>query len=967
MSTKELFWQFRILVILTWLSSPMLGLLFLGYSHILSPEALGALIGSPLTLLFIVATSLIAGVYFHRLASSIEQYLQQPGGSDEASVASRLRSFPYEFWIGYLLCAMAFPALALFVLYQDEILTALPSDWLRYFWSLFSVSLLVGLPVFFRLIDLFGHVAKKLPEAGIQVSVAVKVIAIGIVYPLLVATLIMQYFWAQSGRFNTESFMLWVLLALLIIISGLIFLRSFKQSLAPLRQVIDGPDAIDAQMLTRLVARSTDELGLLAGRLHDYHQIRSQTLVALENSKTELNNILQNMQDTYFRTDATGHITRISTSISRICGYRYDECIGKKMRDRPLGPKVYDLLMEECDLNGGMVHNFESQIERKDGSFGWILANAQYYFDGQGQFAGLEGTLRDITQLKLTEEAMFQEKERLLVTLQSIGDGVVSTDVNGIVDYLNPIAEHLLGCSQQQARGRYYQSVISLVDDATGESLQDLVKLCLEDESSHVHAKEGLLKNPGGDEYNISITVSPMRDSSAHVIGAVLVLHDVTEMMGLARRLSHQAKHDMLTGLVNRREFESRLERALKQAKADEGDHVLMFMDLDKFKIVNDTCGHRAGDALLEQLSNLMQSLVREHDVLGRLGGDEFGLLLENCPIDKARYIAGELLDNIKAFRFNWEDKQFEVGISIGMVPVTAESGHTADLLSAADTACYVAKDQGGHRTHEDIGDNGPVARYKDESAWVHRITEAFESQRFRLYCQGIASTQAIKSEISHYEILLRLVDEFGRVISPMAYFPAAERYNLMPTIDRWVIRNTLKRLRMAQGDKLFPPINVAINLSGQSLCDDDFLNFVIKQFQTTGVPYESVCFEITETAAIGNMRRATEFISTFRSFGCRFALDDFGSGLSSFAYLKNLKVDYLKLDGSYVIDMVYNPLDRAMVESVNQIGHVMGLKTIAEYVETEETVAELIKLKVDYVQGNAIDVPHPLDKILFQ
>lgn len=951
---------------LAWLLSPVLGLLFLGYSHILPGQVLGDLLSSPQLPLFVAVSSVLAGLYFHRLIGPIEGHLLGDGSSDAALAAARLKSFPYEFWAAFLLTALVFPALLLLLLFQKELLTAMPLEWLRYYWTLLSVALLVGLPVFFRLGDLLGDVSQQLPPEGIQFSISLKIMAISILLPLLVGSLVIQYFWAQTGLFSLEVFMFWVLLALLVLLGGLVYLRSFKQSLAPLRALIDRPGSIEVTMLNHLRGRSGDDLGLLAAKLQEYHGSRSQALDSLESAKMELEGILQQMQDCYFRTDAKGYLQRLSSSIVRISGYRYDECIGKRMRERPLGPRLYDRLMEECELNGGTVENFESVLLRKDGGRGWVLASAQYYFDEQGHFAGLEGTLKDITQIKQTEKAVYEEKERLYTTLQSIGDGVISTDMNGIIDYLNPYAEQLLGCNAAQARGRYFRRVITL-DEGNGHSLEELFQRCVSETGPEcLCSKEAVLINPAGERFDISISLSAMHEERTGTSGVVLVLHDVTEMTGLARRLTHQAKHDMLTGLINRREFEARLERALAQAKAGEGSHVLLYMDLDKFKIVNDTSGHRAGDALLEQLAGVMQGLVREHDVLGRLGGDEFGLLLENCPLDKARHIAGDFLREIRDFRFIWENKSYEVGISIGMVPISRESGPLADILSAADTACYIAKDEGGQRIHVDEGDSGLVARYKDESAWVHRITEAFESQRFRLYCQGIASTEADKKDMSHYEILLRLVDEFGRVISPMAYFPAAERYNLMPTIDRWVIRNTLKRLRMAQGDKLFPPINCAINLSGQSLCDDEFLDYVLKQFQSSEIPYESICFEITETAAISNMRRATEFIATLRNFGCHFALDDFGSGLSSFAYLKNLQVDYLKLDGSYVIDMVYNPLDRAMVESINQIGHVMGLKTIAEYVETDALASELSKLKVDYLQGNAIDMPQPLDKVLF-
>ncbi|MCK9531066.1 MAG: EAL domain-containing protein [Gammaproteobacteria bacterium] len=677
----------------------------------------------------------------------------------------------------------------------------------------------------------------------------------------------------------------------------------------------------------------------------------------------ELNRILENMQDTYYRTDNEGRITFISRSAESLLGYDTHELTGKRVAALLANPRLYDTFLSDLDARGGAVRNYELVLRHRDAHTVGVAVNAQYLSRDDGVILGVEGTVRDITELKRAREALFQEKERALVTLQSIGDGVVTTDEHGRIQYLNPIAERLLAVDGQVI-GRHYLEVLKLVDEATGDALGDLVKLCLRRDTGVVHADEGLLTQPDGTRFHLKIVAAPMRDRFGHLVGVVLALHDITEVMGMARQLRYQASHDMLTGLYNRGRFERRLEDAIRSAMAGGGPHVLFYMDLDQFKVVNDTCGHKAGDELLQQLAALMQARLRENDILARLGGDEFGALLEHCPIDRAVSIAEALRQAVRDFRFAWEDKTFEIGVSIGVVPIEADSGNLADVLAAADAACYIAKDRGRNRIHVYQPDDHAVAQRHGEMEWVHRLSAAFDENRFLLYAQPVVHLDA-ERVIAHYEVLIRMQDESGQVIPPGAFIPAAERYNLMPTLDRWVIRTTFMMLRDAQGPLAFPPVDCAINVSGQSLCDDHFLEFVVQLFNTTGIPPESVCFEVTETAAIANLSRATRFISELRGMGCSFALDDFGAGLSSFGYLKNLPVDFLKIDGSFVKDMVEDRVDRAMVESINQVGHVLGLKTIGEFAENEEVIKALESVGVDYAQGHGIAVPKPLQAIL--
>lgn len=434
-------------------------------------------------------------------------------------------------------------------------------------------------------------------------------------------------------------------------------------------------------------------------------------------------------------------------------------------------------------------------------------------------------------------------------------------------------------------------------------------------------------------------------------------VEDITEARALSQQLRFQASHDALTGLVNRREFENRLERALKAAESDRGEHAVCYLDLDQFKIINDTCGHVAGDELLRRLGRVLAQQVRSQDTLARLGGDEFGVLLENCSMHVAERVANALRRTIEDFRFAWQKQVFGIGVSIGVVPIEGPGQTVSSILSAADAACYAAKDRGRNRIHIYRHGDVELARRHGEMRWVTRIQTALEENRFELARQPIVPLSEAADEDTHYELLLRMRDEDGNIVLPDAFLPAAERYDLSVKLDRWVVREAFRQLTRDTGhlQKLFL---CSINLSGVSLADEDFLIFVTTEFATTGLPPSKVCFEITETAAIANLAGAMRFIEVLRRLGCRFALDDFGSGLSSFAYLKSLPVDFLKIDGVFVKDIVEDAIDRELVRAINEIGHVMGKQTIAEFVESKEILTALAEIGVDYVQGYELGKP---------
>ncbi|WP_324778579.1 EAL domain-containing protein [Thiobacillus sedimenti] len=595
--------------------------------------------------------------------------------------------------------------------------------------------------------------------------------------------------------------------------------------------------------------------------------------------------------------------------------------------------------------------------ETRGDEFGFLAKFINRALDSiEQQQADLRRALERATR---SEAELFGEKERAEVTLQSITDAVITTNSATEVQYLNPVAERLTGWANLAARGLPLEDVIHLVHEESGQAARNPVPDCLANNSVEGVRGPAALRRRDGTVVAIEASAAPMRNDAGDVIGAVMVCQDVSQARKLAHQLSHQASHDSLTGLANRREFEHRLDAALESAQREGKRHVLLYLDLDQFKVVNDTCGHVAGDQLLAQLGNLLGHKVRNSDTLARLGGDEFGVLLEGCDLERGEQIAESLCQSVADFRFVWKDKIFPIGVSIGLVEINDSSENSAAVLSAADAACYVAKDEGRSRVEVFRGDKGGGERY-GEMQWVARIHKAMQENRLLLYRQNIVAVAGGEGT-AHAEILLRMRDENGSIVPPMAFIPAAERYHLMAKIDRWVVTNALEWLAAHPLTPSRQRQCFSINLSGQSLGDGNFLQFVVDELVRTGVPAERVCFEVTETAAIANIGRAREFIAVLKARGCTFALDDFGSGMSSYSYLKNLDVDYLKIDGAFVKDMALDPVDFAMVESINRIGHVMGIRIIAEFVENGAILAKLEELGVDFAQGYGIHKPEAL------
>jgi diguanylate cyclase (GGDEF)-like protein/PAS domain S-box-containing protein len=546
------------------------------------------------------------------------------------------------------------------------------------------------------------------------------------------------------------------------------------------------------------------------------------------------------------------------------------------------------------------------------------------------------------------------------LALNSLAEAIIATDERGRITFMNPAAERLTGSDALQAAGKLLEEIVSLVDESDRRLLSDPVHQALISGAPVTLGRRALLlSRSNGNERSIELSASPVRNEAKEVVGAALLLHDVTELRGLARQMSYQATHDALTGLVNRREFERRLEGAIESGQRGDGQHVLCYLDLDRFKLVNDTCGHLAGDSMLREVAKLLRDAVRDSDTVARLGGDEFGMLLIGCPLEKARQIADDVCRSVGDYRFVWKDRIFNIGVSIGLVEISRESGTLEELMAAADTACYVAKKQGTGRVAVYSARDEALARHSGEIQWLQRLQGALKENRFQLYHQVIVPAHGNDGGPA-MEVLIRLRDENGQELAPAEFMRAAERYRLMGLVDRWVVQTTLAALGRG-AIAVQPDRSIAINISGQTLGDVQFLEFVVECLDSTGVSPAQICFEITESAVVANLEHARRFVGVLHGMGCQFALDDFGSGVGSFSNLKNLPLDYLKIDGSFIRNLARDTVNQAMVTAMIKLARTLNFKVIAEQVEDTAALEAARRIGVDYLQGYAIGRPQPL------
>lgn len=606
--------------------------------------------------------------------------------------------------------------------------------------------------------------------------------------------------------------------------------------------------------------------------------------------------------------------------------------------------KNYDLELQKLTVKGRKIH----------------VRTTCHVTQHNGKTTKLTGIFQDITDRKLTENKLEESEERYALAIKGSQDGLWDWNLLTDTVYFSPRWKSMLGYAENEIENNFESWKRLLHPEDLDEALSKVEYFIIN--KANNYESEFRMQHKDGYYIHILSRAFVVEGSDGKVTRFVGTHVDLTERKKTEETLNYQSTHDDLTGLINRREFERRMDQLLSDAKENNQTHALCYVDLDQFKVVNDTCGHMAGDEMLKQLSRELQKVVRSGDILARLGGDEFGLLLEKCSLDNASRLTSAIQAKIRDYTLVYEGRSFRISASMGVVPITAATLSTTELLKSADAACYMAKDKGRDRIHVQRGADADVDKRHTEMQWVNRIQDALDESRFCLYAQLIEPLNTNKK--LHYELLIRMIDEQGEVVLPGAFLPAAERYNLISKLDEWVIKNAFKALSENPGFRGKVSF-ISINLSGQSIGNEGFLDFITQQMHAYSIEGKNICFEITETAAISNLLNADSFISKLRQFGFRFALDDFGSGLSSFGYLKNLPVDFLKIDGMFVKDIVKDPIDRAMVKSINEIGHVMSMQTIAEFVENDEIKGMLREMNVDYAQGYGIHTPQPLDELL--
>jgi diguanylate cyclase (GGDEF)-like protein/PAS domain S-box-containing protein len=658
----------------------------------------------------------------------------------------------------------------------------------------------------------------------------------------------------------------------------------------------------------------------------------------------------------------------IHGEVIRYANPQFAALLGRKVEEL-LGQRLSDLVLQDyAELVAASMRRHlagEAAPERFEVEFSGAqeqplrLELATWPIEHQGERALLTIGVEVLPTQTVAALDAVAGRSRARLALESLPEALITTDMHGKVDYMNPAAARLLGISVEEAKGKLIEQLATVLDDVDRKLLADPVKQSLAAGATITLGRRALvIVHPSGTERLVDVSAAAIRPAGEEAVGAVVLLHDVTDARGLARQMSYQATHDALTGLVNRREFERRLQEAMDVAHRGDGSHVLCYLDLDHFKIINDTSGHLAGDAMLREAAKILRDAVRDSDTVARIGGDEFGMLLVGCPLEKARQIADTVHREVSDFRFVWKDKVFNVGVSIGLVEITRDSGSMEETMAAADSACYVAKRQGGHVAVYSARDEA-FARQTGEFHWLQVLQAALRDGQFELYCQQIQASYGANDEGPAMEVLVRLRTG-GQELSPADFVHAAERYRLMGHVDRWVVQNTLTALGRG-AIALAPKRSIAINISGQTLADGQFLEFVVDCFDSTGANPAQICFEISENAVVANLEHVHRFVGVLHGMGCRFALDDFGTGAGSFANLKTLPVDYLKIDGSFFKNLARDTVNQAMVTAMIRMARTLNFKVIAEQVEDASTLDAARRIGVDYVQGYAIGRPERL------
>jgi len=998
--------QLRNLILATWNIPPIVGLSFILFIKVLSAEQMIGILVTPLEPGFIVFWIFFTVWYFNRYTRSITDYLEKPQEELAEKVAKCIRAFPLHYWSLFLVYLFTAPASVIVAAEMFTDFVAQPVDWFRIHLVALIVSIIVGLPIFFRVLDLFGRVMSPIPMVRPHVTIKTKVFLIGALIPLLIDTMLVQYYWTRTGFFDTETFVVWLALELLAIGGSLIFVKSFSQSLIPLESLTDYSESSLLVDIDQLCSQSTDEIGVLT---KNYRRLLSDLIVHRE--MLELNNML--LSKTGYETT----INEVSDTVVNLCETAldadavflilYDDVNNEMVGVAQTGKKYkeeghFRLKMDEvsiaimvfragetlaisnvqkdprCSPRLRERFNVESALttpliaEGKPIGVLMAISDKKIHNYTNREITIIEGFAREaalalhtdrLNRSRQEAERKGREQHELVqLLMKSTEEAIYGTDLDGICTFVNPACVRMLGYeNENELIGKDIHELIHhTLPDGTPYPKENCKVRISTRKGISGHSSKEVHWRKDGSSFPVEYWSHPII-KEGKTIGSVVSFIDITERVTSEKTIRHMAYHDALTGLVNRHEFENRVTHALESIKERAVQHALLYIDLDQFKVVNDTSGHAAGDELLKQLASLLHDPVRDRDTVARLGGDEFGILLENCPAERAREIANQIVHVVREFRFIWQDKTFSVGASIGIAMIDNPNLTTGEVLRTADMACYMSKELGRNRVHLFSPGDADLVKRETEMSLVSQIHYALDNDRFTLYYQPIIDLNHTE-DIKCCEIFVRMLDKEDKVVPAEVFVATAERYNLMPEIDRWVIRETFSyAAKYTQNDNAKEKQLFFINLSGTSFNDQSFLAFVENELQRNISDPTQICFEVTETAAITNINQAQKFIHAIKELGCRFALDDFGSGLSSFSYLKDLEVDYLKIDGAFIRDVTHDSKDRSIVEAITQVGRSMGIKTIAEYVEDDDIIKIIKEIGVDFGQGYGIQRPEQL------
>ncbi len=797
------------------------------------------------------------------------------------------------------------------------------------------IAVTVAMPGYFHSLNLLGTVSRYTGLSYVNVSMRTKIMLIGGFIPLLMTTIFLKYYWWKTGFLPVEIMVTWGFLGLAAFLTTSLFLYGFNQALAPVKHITSSHHGATnhERLAERLTPRSTDEMGLLV-------QMLGKLFKRLGDQEAHVHAIVEHAAEGIIILNRHSKIESVNPAAEQLFGFTIDE----------LRAKDFTWLVPSFSRNIQTYTQGEHEIEaqhRNGHMLTMSLRMTQMVMDKKIYFNCM---LSDISERKATEKMLIQAEARYRDLVETAHDLVWSMDNKGRWTYLNKAVSNIYGYEAEEMLFKPYS------DYQLPESRErDLSAIQTILSGKELVGYETVHVDKDGNHKHISFNAKPMLNPDGSVAYITGTARDITSKKAYENELTYQAQHDSLTGIYNRKYFQQELERVVSRVARSAADCAVFYMDLDQFKYVNDTVGHGAGDKLLLETTNLLRSHLREGDLLARFGGDEFTVLLYNLDRDEACTVAEGIRKLFEHYQFVDSGKAFNVTISLGIACITNQSNSADDVLSQADIACNIAKANGRNRVHIAEPGSNEQDGLANDMGWASRVRDAFENDRFSLVFQPIISVA--NGHVNDYEVLLRMQRDNGEVILPGGFMPAAERFGLVHNVDRWAITRAITHLdELSQKHK--KDLRFAINLSGRAFEDKELLPLIRGLLNDSSLSPSQLTFEITETAAIANLRDASKFITRLKDMGCEFALDDFGSGFCSFNYLKKLPVDKLKIDGSFVKNLAETPVDQAMVQSMNQIAHALGKKTIAEFVENDQTLQLLKTYGVDFAQGNYLGIP---------